>query len=829
MEIKVLGPGCANCKRLYAGGGEGHRPGRPAGDPHQGGGDRGDRGLRHPEDAGARDRREGRGLGPDPRRGGDRHHDHDRGGEGLAGRGAPSRPAPRRGRRGRAGAAPRDGRGCGRGGAAGNRRGGCRRGRPCTPGQPPRRRTGRRGRRRARGRDASSVPRRCPRPARASAAGLGAVGPAGRSPAAPASRQAYGSAAARRPRGGRRAPAAAGRSRRAPRAAPPGSRPGIWRVARLGDPRPVSIWCTVVGERPLFSASLRMENRRRRRSSRSRRARVRESGSVTTANCSSARRGARAVAAHDARPPSVDLAPAASWCAPAGAYTGLSSPVDTPFGRVGRPRAARPKGRTVVHALEIRSGTVAGADVPPGDRPRAGSVAIAPTHDAGDRGLLSPAAGAADHGRARLAPRARTRLRRRRPRSMDADGVPRAPLRAARRLPPGQAGPASSCTACSTPPTRTTTRSPGTATTSTATSTRFFVAVWLVPLSFLAPPYTASVAVAALFAGYTAEEWAHHAMHFDNFRWRYFQYVRRRHLYHHSRLGVGTAYGITSDFWDKVFGTRIPAAAARSAGPAVRAGGPRRRPRRSPHERAPGARHRRELRARPRDGAAAGRPGVSRRGHGPARAGARRDGPARRGRRGRVPAARGERVRDRGRGAPRRGDPGALGRPRLARPQRGHRRRRRRPPLQRRALPRGVRHERRGRRQLAGGGAARNDRGGPRDRGRDLEPRRLARPARRRGLLGEQGGARDAARVHPGRPPRDRRARGHRLPRIHPQPRRPGRTRTGASRSCSTSRTACGASWTASRAAGRSCTSPGRCRCRCGTSSVTCPRRCSTG
>jgi sterol desaturase/sphingolipid hydroxylase (fatty acid hydroxylase superfamily) len=86
-----------------------------------------------------------------------------------------------------------------------------------------------------------------------------------------------------------------------------------------------------------------------------------------------------------------------------------------------------------------------------------------------------------------------------------------------------------------------------------------FVAVWLMPLSFLAPPYTASMAVAGLFAGYTAEEWAHHAMHFDNFRWRYFQYVRRRHLYHHSRHGQGTAYGITSAFWDKVFGTRIPA------------------------------------------------------------------------------------------------------------------------------------------------------------------------------------------------------------------------------------------------------------------------------
>jgi sterol desaturase/sphingolipid hydroxylase (fatty acid hydroxylase superfamily) len=85
------------------------------------------------------------------------------------------------------------------------------------------------------------------------------------------------------------------------------------------------------------------------------------------------------------------------------------------------------------------------------------------------------------------------------------------------------------------------------------------VAAGLVPLSFLAPPYTASIAVAALFAGYAAEEWVHHALHFRNFGWRYFQYVRRRHLYHHSRHGVGTAYGVTSDFWDRVFGTRIPA------------------------------------------------------------------------------------------------------------------------------------------------------------------------------------------------------------------------------------------------------------------------------
>jgi sterol desaturase/sphingolipid hydroxylase (fatty acid hydroxylase superfamily) len=94
-----------------------------------------------------------------------------------------------------------------------------------------------------------------------------------------------------------------------------------------------------------------------------------------------------------------------------------------------------------------------------------------------------------------------------------------------------------------------------------------FVAVVLVPLSFLGPAGTTPVAVAALFVCYVGEEWAHHAMHFWNFRWRYFQYLRGRHLYHHSRLGAGTAFGITSDFWDKVFGTRIPAAQRRRLPP----------------------------------------------------------------------------------------------------------------------------------------------------------------------------------------------------------------------------------------------------------------------
>ena len=80
----------------------------------------------------------------------------------------------------------------------------------------------------------------------------------------------------------------------------------------------------------------------------------------------------------------------------------------------------------------------------------------------------------------------------------------------------------------------------------------------LVPPSFLAPPYSASVGVATVLACYAFEEWVHHATHFWNFDVRYFQYLRRRHLWHHSRHGAGRAYGITSGVWDAVFGTRVP-------------------------------------------------------------------------------------------------------------------------------------------------------------------------------------------------------------------------------------------------------------------------------
>jgi hypothetical protein len=85
-----------------------------------------------------------------------------------------------------------------------------------------------------------------------------------------------------------------------------------------------------------------------------------------------------------------------------------------------------------------------------------------------------------------------------------------------------------------------------------------FAAAVLFPLSFLAPYHTAPLFVATLFICFVVEEWVHHAIHFWNFKSRYFQYIRRRHLFHHSRHGVGLAYGITSGVWDVASGTRIP-------------------------------------------------------------------------------------------------------------------------------------------------------------------------------------------------------------------------------------------------------------------------------
>jgi hypothetical protein len=79
------------------------------------------------------------------------------------------------------------------------------------------------------------------------------------------------------------------------------------------------------------------------------------------------------------------------------------------------------------------------------------------------------------------------------------------------------------------------------------------------PLSFLFPIYTLSTLLAGVVQSYAIEEWVHHSTHFYNFRNPYFRYIKRYHLYHHTRQGMEMGYGLTSGFWDLVFKTRFSA------------------------------------------------------------------------------------------------------------------------------------------------------------------------------------------------------------------------------------------------------------------------------
>jgi sterol desaturase/sphingolipid hydroxylase (fatty acid hydroxylase superfamily) len=84
-------------------------------------------------------------------------------------------------------------------------------------------------------------------------------------------------------------------------------------------------------------------------------------------------------------------------------------------------------------------------------------------------------------------------------------------------------------------------------------------AVVLAAVSFLFPFHTAPVFLAGILQAYIAEEWIHHSVHFCQFKARYFQYIKRHHLYHHSPKGMGVGYGLSSGIWDVVWQTRIPA------------------------------------------------------------------------------------------------------------------------------------------------------------------------------------------------------------------------------------------------------------------------------
>jgi sterol desaturase/sphingolipid hydroxylase (fatty acid hydroxylase superfamily) len=84
-------------------------------------------------------------------------------------------------------------------------------------------------------------------------------------------------------------------------------------------------------------------------------------------------------------------------------------------------------------------------------------------------------------------------------------------------------------------------------------------AILLGGLSFLCPLPTAPTLVATLLLCYVVEEWVHYSVHFHHFRGRYFEYIRRHHLYHHSPHGRQVAFGLSNGVWDFLLrSTRIP-------------------------------------------------------------------------------------------------------------------------------------------------------------------------------------------------------------------------------------------------------------------------------
>lgn len=89
------------------------------------------------------------------------------------------------------------------------------------------------------------------------------------------------------------------------------------------------------------------------------------------------------------------------------------------------------------------------------------------------------------------------------------------------------------------------------------------VLVWNA-LALLAPWYTALLLVAGIVQAFLIEEWVHYAVHFEDFTGRYWEYIRRHHMYHHSKIGSDVAYGLTNGVWDVVWDTRIPEAHRRA-------------------------------------------------------------------------------------------------------------------------------------------------------------------------------------------------------------------------------------------------------------------------
>ena len=98
-------------------------------------------------------------------------------------------------------------------------------------------------------------------------------------------------------------------------------------------------------------------------------------------------------------------------------------------------------------------------------------------------------------------------------------------------------------------------------------SSLFFLAGSFLPGSYLFGTYLASALTAGLMIGYFWYAFVHHAIHHWHLRHDSHLYkLKRRHAQHHYTDESGN-FGVTNNFWDRVFSTdigqRAPAAAGR--------------------------------------------------------------------------------------------------------------------------------------------------------------------------------------------------------------------------------------------------------------------------
>lgn len=93
-----------------------------------------------------------------------------------------------------------------------------------------------------------------------------------------------------------------------------------------------------------------------------------------------------------------------------------------------------------------------------------------------------------------------------------------------------------------------------------ATATLFVLLVFL-PVFAAAGIHCANAFTFGMVTGYLAYATTHHALHHWSSRAGWFVRLKRRHAVHHRTAGAHGCYGVTSGFWDRIFGSELPVVA----------------------------------------------------------------------------------------------------------------------------------------------------------------------------------------------------------------------------------------------------------------------------